>query len=130
MTRIFIADASSEERYALRLLINDLNMEFVGETDEWLAVQDKGPASRADIYILDWDLLPLQASVALGELRKTSPGVMIILISGHHDIRQQVLLSSKINMFISKSDPPERIADQLRIAASRVTAIPNQRGFS
>jgi hypothetical protein len=35
MMRVFLADAQSEERSALRLLLLGLNMEVVGEAADW-----------------------------------------------------------------------------------------------
>ena len=35
MTRVYVADAKSEERSALRLMLLDLKMEVVGEAADW-----------------------------------------------------------------------------------------------
>ena len=58
MTRVYLADAKPEERSALRLLILDLKMEIVGEAADWLTMLAQVPVRRADILLVDWDLLP------------------------------------------------------------------------
>lgn len=123
MTRIYLADPRPEERYALRLLINDLNMEVAGESTNWFTTLHQARGSNADIFLVDWDLLPNQASEGLQELRKEAPEAVIILIISHPDPNQRALLGDEVNMFISKSDPPERIADWLRLAATKIKTI-------
>lgn len=126
MTRVYLAAARSEERYALRLLTTDLNMEVAGESINWFTTLHQARASRADIFLVDWDLLPMQAVSSLQELRKASPDAVIILIFSHRDLNQQALLSHEANLFISKNDPPERIADRLRFAESMVKSISHE----
>ena len=58
MTRIYLADAQLEERSALRLLLMDLKMEVVGEAADWLTTLVQAPVSRADMLLIDWELLP------------------------------------------------------------------------
>ena len=36
MTRVYIADAKSAERHALRVLLLDLQMEVAGEAADWI----------------------------------------------------------------------------------------------
>ena len=58
MTRVFISDAKPEERYALRLLLLDLNMDVVGEAADWFTTLTHAPATRLDMLLVEWDLLP------------------------------------------------------------------------
>ena len=74
MTRVFQADALTEERTALRLMLLDLNMEIAGEAADWSITLAQAPISRTDMLLADWDLLPSRPVVALDELRKGLPG--------------------------------------------------------
>lgn len=118
MTRVYLADAKPEERSALRLLILDLKMEIVGEAADWLTMLAQVPVRRADILLVDWDLLPSEPSTALGELRKACPAALVIVLISHLDARQQAALSAGADAFISKGETPERVAERLRTVAA------------
>ena len=118
MTRVYLADAKPEERSALRLLILDLKMEIVGEAADWLTMLAQVPVRRADILVVDWDLLPSEPSTALGELRKACPAALVIVLISHLDARQQAALSVGADAFISKGEAPERVAERLRTVAA------------
>ena len=118
MTRVYVADAKPEERSALRLLILDLKMEIVGEAADWLTMLAQVPVRRADILVVDWDLLPSEPSTALGELRKACPAALVIVLISHLDARQQAALSAGADAFISKGEAPERVAERLRTVAA------------
>jgi len=121
MTRIFIADALSEERSALRLLLLDMKLEVVGEAADWATTLARAPLSRIDILLVDWDLLPSAPTEALDELRRACPAALVIVLISHLDARQQAALSAGADAFISKGETPERVAERLRAV---VTSIP------
>jgi len=127
MTRVFLADALTQERSALRLLVLDLKMEIADEAADWPTTLAEAPVSRADMLLVDWDLLPSAPSAALVKLRKACPEALVIVLISHLDARQQAALSAGADAFISKGETPERVAERLRIVASSVSpaAAPN-----
>lgn len=123
MTRVFLSDAKSQERSALRIVLLDLKMEVVGEAADWTTTLVQLPLSRADILLIDWDLLPADLGVqSLAELRTVCPNALVILIS-HLDSRQQAALSAGADMFISTAETPERVAEHLQNVAARILKI-------
>jgi DNA-binding NarL/FixJ family response regulator len=120
MTRIYLADAQPEERSALRLLLVDLKMEVVGEAADWLTTLAQAPVSRADMLLVDWELLPDSSTAALGKLRKACPAALVIILISHLDARQQAALSAGADAFISKGEMPERVAERLRAVAESI----------
>lgn len=121
MTRVFIADAKTEERSALRLLLLDLKMDVVGEAADWPTTLGTAPASRLDMLLVEWDLLPTSApGAALEELRKACPAALVIVLISHLDARQQAALSAGADAFISKGETPERVAERLRTVAASI----------
>jgi len=121
MTRVYVADALTEERSALRLMLLDLNMEVVGEAADWATTLAQAPVSRTDLLLIDWGLLPRTSpSVALDELRTACPAALVIILISHLDARQQAALSSGADAFISKGETPERVAERLRAVAAGV----------
>jgi DNA-binding NarL/FixJ family response regulator len=120
MTRVFLADALTEERVALRLMLLDLNMEIAGEAADWSTTLAQAPISRTDMLLVDWDLLPSAPIAALEELRKACPEALVIVLISHLDARQQAALSAGADAFISKGETPERVAERLRTVAANV----------
>ena len=121
MTRVFIADAKPEERSALRLLILDLKMEVVGEAVDWTTTLVNVPASRLDMLLIDWDLLPRTIpNTGLEMLRRACPTVLVIVLISHLEVRQQAAMLSGADVFISKSELPERVAERLRSVAASI----------
>ena len=124
MTRVYIADAKSEERSALRLLLLDLKMEVVGEAADWFTTLAQAPIRRTDMLLIDWDLLPSASpSAALDELRKACPAALVIILISHLDARHQAALSAGADAFISKGETPDRVAERLRLAAASVRTV-------
>ena len=63
-------------------------------------------------------------NVALDGLRKACPSTLVVVLISHLDARKQAALSVGADIFISKGESPERVAEHLRIAAASVsTAI-------
>ncbi len=123
MTRVYVADARPEERSALRLVLLDLKMEVVGEAADWFTTLVQVPISRVDMLLVDWDLLPNNApNVALDGLRKACPSALVVILISHLDARTQAALSIGADVFISKGETPERVAEHLRNAAASITA--------
>ncbi len=122
MTRVYLADAQSEERSALRLLLHDLKLEVVGEAADWFTTLAQAPISRTDMLLVDWDLLPNSPTAALELLRKACPAALVIVLISHLDARHQAALSAGADAFISKGETPERVAERLRVAAASILA--------
>lgn len=122
MTRVYIADAKPEERTALRVVLLDLKMNVVGEAVDWVTTLAQAPASRTDMLLIDWDLLPNSPTAALDELRRACPAALVIVLISHLDARQQAALSAGADAFISKGETPERVAERLRTVAAGVRA--------
>ena len=121
MTRVYLADAKSDERSALRLLLLDLNMEVVGETADWNTTLANAPASGLDMLVVDWELLPADLGMqALAELRLACPSAIVVVLISHLEARQQAALSAGADAFISKGETPERVAERLRTVAASV----------
>ncbi|MBN1438690.1 MAG: response regulator transcription factor [Anaerolineales bacterium] len=121
MARVYLSDANHEERSALRLLLQDLNMEVIGEAADWATTIVQAPSRRADMLLVDWSLLPRSPTAALQELRKACPAALVIVLISHLDARQQAALSAGADAFISKGETPERVAERLRMAVAGVS---------
>jgi DNA-binding NarL/FixJ family response regulator len=123
MTRVFVADAKPEERAALRLVLLDLKMEVAGEAADWVTTLTQVPISNTNMLLIEWDLLPSPASVALEELRRACPTALVIVLISYLDARQQAALSAGADAFISKGELPERVAERLRTVAAGIRTL-------
>lgn len=121
MIRVYIADALLEERLALRRLLIDLNMEIVGEAADWQTTLATAPTTHLDMLLVDWALLPKNMGAqSLANLRTLCPYAIVIVLLSHVDARQQAALSAGADAFISKGELPDRVAENLRLAAASI----------
>lgn len=116
MTRVFLADGQPQARSALRLLLQDLNMQVVGEAVDWSTALTTAAGTQPDMLLVDWDLIPTKTSLL--ELRATCPATVVIVLISHLDARQQAALSAGADVFISKGETPDRVAERLQAAAN------------
>ncbi|KAF0107985.1 MAG: hypothetical protein FD146_1283 [Anaerolineaceae bacterium] len=96
---------------------------LTGVVADWPTTLAQAPVSRADLLLVDWDLLPSAPTAALGELRKVCPAALVIVLISHLDARHQAALSAGADAFISKGETPERVAERLRAVAASVPVI-------
>ena len=120
MKRAFLADAQPDERIALRLMLQDLNMQVVGEAADWLTTLSLAPDTRPDLVVVDWELVADESGAALPELREACPSAVVIVLISHLDPRHQAALSAGADSFISKGETSEQVAERLRDAVASI----------
>lgn len=120
MKRAFIADAQPDERSAFRLILQDLNIQVVGEAADWPSVLELAPATRPDLVVVDWDLVADESGAALPILRQACPGAVVIVLISHLDSRHQAALSAGADSFISKGETSLRVTERLRDAVASI----------
>ena len=123
MTRVFLADSQPEVRSALRLLLLDLNMHVVGETDSWASALTEASDTQPDMLLVDWELISLDSGNTLTQLRDACPAAVVIILISQLDARQQAALSAGADAFISKGEMPDRVAAHLRAAARAIHSV-------
>ena len=120
MKRAFLADALPDERSAFRLILQDLNMQVVGEAGDWPTVLALAPATRPDLVVVDWGLVADESGAALPKLREACPAAVVIVLISHLDPRHQAALSAGADSFISKGETSERVTERLRDAVASI----------
>lgn len=120
MIRVYLADGLVEERSALRLLLLDLQLDVVGESDDWVTTLAEAPDLSVDMLVLDWAVLPENASVAIDALRKACPAALVIVLISHLDARAQAAASAGADAFISKGETLERVIKRLQSVAAGI----------
>jgi DNA-binding NarL/FixJ family response regulator len=121
MTRVFLADAQTDERKALRILLLDLKMVIAGESSDWSSTLALVPKTNLDMLLIDWGMLPAdRGAQSLTELRLACPMAILVVLISHMDARHQAALSAGADAFISKGETPERVAERLRAVAEGI----------
>jgi len=120
MKRAFLADSQIDERSAFRLILQDLNMQVVGEAADWPTVLALAPASRPDLVVIDWGLVADESGTALPKLRGICPAAMVIVLISHLDSRHQAALSAGADTFISKRETSMRVAERLQAVVANI----------
>ena len=118
MTRVFLADAKPETRSAMRLLLADMQMQVVGEANDWPTTLTQIPAANPDMLVVEWEL-PAGVGAALAELRMACPNLRVVVISNQLEARQAALRAGA-DAFINKGDTADRVTERLRAAADNV----------
>ena len=75
MMRVFIANAKTEERSALRFMLLNLKLEVVGDASDWQTTLVKAPATNFNLLLVDWNLLPANAAAGLSRLIKAAAAI-------------------------------------------------------
>lgn len=120
MTRIVIAGGRLEERSALRVLAQDLQMDVVGEAADWRTTLAEVALVQPDVLVVEWDLCLEGGVSALARLRAScSEELAIVLVSGF-SAHEQAALSAGADEFVSRSETADRVAIRLRKAAAKV----------
>ena len=126
MTRVFLADAKSETRSALRLLLADMKMQVVGEAVDWTSTMAQIPTTNPDMLVMVWELAAnAYAGGVLAELRASHPNMRVVVLSSQLEARQAALHAGA-DAFITIGDTPDRVTERLRAAAS---SRPHLSGF-
>lgn len=120
MKRVYLADSQSDERLAFRLMLQDLNMQVVGEAADWPTALAQAPATNPDMLMVDWGLVANGSGADLVELRMACPAAVVIVLISHLSARDQAALSAGADAFISKGETSDRVAERLQAAAATI----------
>jgi DNA-binding NarL/FixJ family response regulator len=123
MKRAFLADGRPDERSAIRLILQDMDLQVVGEAADWPTALALAHTTRPDLVVVDWDLVAGESGEALPKLRESCPAAVVIVLISHLDPRHQAALSAGADAFISKNETSMRVAERLRDA---VASIPSR----
>ncbi len=120
MKRVYLADSHSDERLAFRLILQDLNMQVVGEAADWPTALAEAPPTSPDMLMVDWGLVAAGSCADLAELRRACPAAVVIVLISHLNAREQAALSAGADAFISKGETSDRVAERLRAAVASI----------
>jgi DNA-binding NarL/FixJ family response regulator len=123
MKRVYLADSQFDERLAFRLLLQDLNMQVVGEAADWQTALAQAPDTNPDMLMVDWELVAAGSGSDLAELRAACPAAVVIVLVSHLNAREQAAMSAGADAFISKGETSDRVAERLRLAVASIRPV-------
>lgn len=107
--RVLLADDQVHIRSSLQMLLKrQQGMVVVGEVSEARDLAGRLDTTCPDLVLLDWELPGLPAVGSLPGLQRICPGLLMIVLSGRPEVRQEALAAGA-DAFVSKSDPPEQL---------------------
>jgi DNA-binding NarL/FixJ family response regulator len=112
--RTILADGEPTVRRALRaLLTQDLDVEVVGEVDTAELLRRRVERDQPDLVVVDWNLVAAPAAVTLAGLRRSCPGLRVVVLGLRPETREPALAAGADD-FASKVDAPEQVLRALR----------------
>ena len=118
--RVLLADDQADLRSALRLLLEqEPGVELVGEVADVDTLLSQVEISHPDLLLLDWELPGLPADAGrrlLAVLHMCRPFLQVIVLSGRPESNRSALAAGA-DLFVSKTEPPDRLLAVLRGAA-------------
>jgi DNA-binding NarL/FixJ family response regulator len=111
--RILIADDQPRVRFALRTLLERrMGSQMVTEAADlremWVQLETSSP----DLLLLDWELSESASGDLVSAIHLVCPHVRVIAMSGHSEIREEVLAAGA-DAFVCKCEPPEGLYQAL-----------------
>jgi DNA-binding NarL/FixJ family response regulator len=112
--RTILADSELTVRRALRLLLTqDLGIEVVGEVDTLERLQRGVKQHQPDLLVVAWNLVAAQATATLAALRRSCPGLQIVVLGLRPESRAAALAAGA-DAFVSKVDAPDLVRRTLQ----------------
>lgn len=107
--KICIADGQSRVRYGLRLLLEQQpGLQVTGEAASAQELNQRVRRDPPDVVLLDCELPGVPLEDLLISLRKVSPQLRVISLSGRYELRQAALQAGA-DAFASKAESPEKL---------------------
>ena len=128
--RVLLADDQDGMRSALRLVLGqETNMELVGEVADVAHLLEETASLLPDLLLLDWELPELGSSRAgrrlLASLHGLHPLLHVIVLSSRPESKRSALAAGA-DLFVSKTEPPERLMSALRTMLASLQDRPHR----
>jgi DNA-binding NarL/FixJ family response regulator len=120
MVSVLIADTQEDERSALQLLLKDMDMNVLGEAGDWNSLLSQVVVSEPDLVLIDYGLIQPDSESNLEKLRKLCPAETMVVLISNFGAHEQAALSAGVDLFISKNERFDTLAQRLRAAAESI----------
>ena len=112
--KICIADSQARVRYGLRILLEQqAGWEVVCEATCAIELIQQIRSALPDVAIIDWDLPGMPIEVLIRALNEDRPDLLVISLSGRHELRQSALAAGA-DAYASKVEPPDNLIQSIQ----------------
>jgi DNA-binding NarL/FixJ family response regulator len=116
--RTILADSEPTVRRALCVLLTqDLHIEVVGEADSLASLRLLVKRHQPDLLVVAWNLVAARATVTLAALRRSCPGLRVVVLGLRPETREPALAAGA-DGFASKVDAPDQVLRALQDGAA------------
>ena len=117
--RVLIADPQPKVRFALRVLLQrQPDIDVVGEAVDARSLLAYTRSHCPDLILLGWELPGETMECLLPALRIACPETVVIALSGRLEA-QRSAITAGVDVFVSKSAPPEQLLAAIASCAAR-----------
>jgi DNA-binding NarL/FixJ family response regulator len=113
--RVLIADDQPSVRSALKLVLEQQNIDVAGDVSDSGELLAWFKTNQADLLLLDWELPDQPAKIIIPILRAQHPSLAVIVLNSRQQTRVEALAAGA-DGFVSKCDPPEYLLSLLATA--------------
>lgn len=107
--QIILADDQGKVRSALRLLLEQhAGFQIIAETGSRSELAVYLYQYKPDLVLLDWELPGLDSAAGVRALQSLSISTRFVAMSSRPESAQEAL-NARVDAFISKTDPPEKV---------------------
>jgi DNA-binding NarL/FixJ family response regulator len=114
--RVLVCEDAVGYRILIARWLEDAGMEVLAEAESWEATERLAVELRPDVIVADlW--MPTLEIETLVRVRAAVPDALVVSLSGLAVADQPALLegsAAKVDLFLSKRQPPAEIVDALR----------------
>jgi DNA-binding NarL/FixJ family response regulator len=95
--------------------VEQQDIDVAGDVSDSGELQSWSKTDRADLLLLDWELLDQPGKKIIPVLRDLSPGLTVIVLNSRPQTRTEAIAAGA-DGFVSKGDPPEYLLGLLATA--------------
>jgi DNA-binding NarL/FixJ family response regulator len=120
MIRVLLVDDQSGVRAGLKMALSlETDIDVVGEAGDGPEALAETALRRPDVVVLDYEMPGMDGPAVIEALKRSGWDGAVVMLSLHDDAAHRSnAASAGAYAFVSKSEPCERLVDQIRAAVN------------
>jgi DNA-binding NarL/FixJ family response regulator len=118
--RVLLVDDQSGVRAGLKMVLGlETDIDIVGEAGDGTEALAETALRRPDVVVLDYEMPGMDGPAVIEALKRSGWGGAVVMLSLHDDAaHRDGARNAGAYAFVSKSEPCERLLDQIRAAVN------------
>jgi len=120
MIRVLLVDDQSGVRAGLKMALSlETDIDIVGEAGDGPEALAETALRRPDVVVLDYEMPGMDGPAVIAALKRSGWDGAVVMLSLHDDqAHRSNAATAGAYAFVSKSEPCERLVDQIRAAVN------------